>query len=86
MRHNSVADLIAVAQRLDGGAQTLIGDLEVATAGEFLEFGQREIRLHASGVAIHQQTNGAGWRDHGDLRVAETKFGAEQQRVVPTGQ
>ena len=86
VRHNSVADLIVVTQGLDGWAQTLIGDLEVAATREFLEFGQRKIWLDTSGVAIHQQTNGAGWGDHGHLRVAETKLGSKQQRIVPTRQ
>ena len=86
VRHNAVADFIAVTQRLDGGAQTLIGNLEVAAAREFLELGQRKIWFDAGGVAIHEQTNGASWRNDGDLRVAETKFGSKQQRVVPTCQ
>ena len=86
VRHNAVADFIAVTQRFNSGAQTLIGNLEVAAASEFLELGQRKIWFNTSGVAIHEQTNCASWRNDGDLRVAETKFGSEQQCIVPTCQ
>ena len=68
------------AQRLGHGA---VDDLEVAAAGELLEFHQREIRLDAGGVAIHHQANGAGRRHHGGLRVAEAVGLAELERLVP---
>ena len=53
-------------RRLDA----LVGDLEVAAAGELLELDQREIGLDAGGVAIHQQPDGAGRGEQGGLGVA----------------
>ncbi len=60
----------AVAEVFQGRFDTLVGDLEVAAAGEFLELHQREVRLDAGGVAVHQQADGAGRRQQGRLRVA----------------
>ena len=60
----------AIAERAQRRGHRLVDDLEVAAAGELLEFHQREVRLDAGGVAIHDQTNGAGRRHHGGLRVA----------------
>ena len=69
-------------QRLGHGA---VDDLEVAAAGELLELDQREVRLDAGGVAVHDQADGAGRRDHRDLGVAEAVGLAERQRLVPGG-
>ena len=68
------------AQRLRHGA---VDDLEIAAAGELLELDQREIRLDAGGVAVHDEADGAGRRDHGRLGVAEAVLGAERERAVP---
>ena len=70
------------AQRLGHGA---VDDLPVAAAGELLEFHQREIRLDAGGVAIHDEANGAGRRHHRGLRVAVAIDLAEFERPVPGG-
>ena len=68
------------AQRFRHGA---VDDLEVAAAGELLEFHQREVGLDAGGVAIHHQADGAGRRDHARLRVAIAVRFAERERAVP---
>ncbi len=39
-----------------------VDDLPVAATGELLELHQREVRLDAGGVAIHDQADGAGRR------------------------
>src|SRR5262249_2362856 len=47
-----------------------IDDLEIAAAGQLLEFDQRKIRLDARGIAIHHQADGTRWSDYSDLGVA----------------
>ena len=44
---------------------------------------EREIGLDAGGVAIHHEADGAGGREHGDLRILVAEFFAERERVVP---
>ena len=70
------------AQRLRHGA---VDDLEVAAAGELLELHQREVGLDAGGVAVHDQADRAGRRDHGRLRVAVAVLLAELDGAVPGG-
>ena len=79
VRQRAVADRIgldlgnigfAVAERAQCGGHRLVDDLEVAAAGELLEFDQREIRLDAGGVAIHHEADGAGRRHDGGLGIA----------------
>ena len=60
-----------------------VDDLEVAAAGELLEFDQREIGLDPGGVAIHHQADGAGRSDDGDLGIAVAVLLAELERAVP---
>ncbi|CCC97391.1 protein of unknown function [Azospirillum baldaniorum] len=77
-------DLVGgVAQRAQGLRHQTVDDLEVAAAGQLLELHQREVRLDARGVAIHDQTNGAGRGDHRGLGVAEAVLLAQFQRHVP---
>ena len=66
-------------RRVDG----LIDDLEVAAAGQLLEFDQREVGLDTGRVAIHHQTDGAGRSDHDGLGVAITGDFADRERIVP---
>ncbi len=92
VRERAVADRIgfdlgdiafAVAERAERLRHRLVDDLEVAAAGELLELHEREVGLDAGGVAIHDQTDRAGRRDHGGLRVAEAVLLAELERAVP---
>ena len=62
--------LLVVAERAQGLGHGAVDDLEIAAAGELLELDQREVGLDAGGVAIHDEADGAGRRDHRDLRVA----------------
>ena len=75
--HDVVDLVVAVAERRQGFRHAAVDDLEIAAAGELLELHQREIGLDAGGVAIHQEADRAGRRDHGRLRVAEAIGGAE---------
>src|SRR5262249_4584599 len=67
-------------QRFRNGA---IDNLEIAAAGELFELDQREIRLNAGGVAIHYEADGAGRRDHRDLRIAKAVLLAERKCAFP---
>ena len=62
-----------------------VDDLEIATAGQLLEFHDGEIRLDPGGVTIHHQTNGAGRGDHSCLRVAIAMCLALFNSAVPGG-
>ena len=81
---DDVGDLLLVvtqsAQSLGHGA---VDDLEIAAARELLELDQREVGLDAGRVAIHHEADGAGRRDHRDLRVAIAVRLAERERVAP---
>ncbi len=74
---------LAVAHVLEGWRDRLVGDLEVAAAGQLLELHQREVRLDAGRVAVHQQADRAGRREQRRLGVAVAVLVAEQQRAVP---
>src|SRR4026209_526927 len=63
--------------------QALVDDLEVAAARELLELDQREVRLDAGGVAIHDEPDGAGGGQHRDLGIAVAELLAEADRAVP---
>jgi hypothetical protein len=75
--------LLVVTQRRQRRPERLVGDLEVAAAGQLLELHQREVRLDAGRVAVHQQADRAGRRDHGRLGVAEPVRLATLERIVP---
>ena len=68
------------AQRIRHAA---IDDLQHAAAGEQFVFHERDVGFDAGRVAIHQERNGAGRREHGDLRVAIAVLPALGQRAVP---
>ena len=75
----------AVAERAQRVRDGAVDDLEVAAAGELLELHEREVGLDAGGVAIHDEADRAGRRDHGRLRVAVAVRLAERERPVPGG-
>ena len=62
-----------------------IDDLEIATAGQFLEFHNGEIWLDPSGVTIHYQTDCSGRGDHSGLRIAIAMCLAQRHGLVPRG-
>ena len=87
MAHGIGDDLLdllgVVAQRAERFRHRLVDDLEVAAASELLELHQREVRLDAGGVAIHDQADRAGRRDDGRLGVAVAVLLAQRDREVP---
>ena len=76
---------LGVAERAQRFRHGAVDDLEVAAAGELLELDQREVGLDAGGVAIHDQADRAGRRDHGRLRIAVAMLLAELDGAVPGG-
>jgi hypothetical protein len=72
-----------VAEHAQRFRHRAVDDLEIAAAGKLLELHQREVGLDAGGVAVHHQADGAGGRDHRDLRIAVAVLLAERERAVP---
>src|SRR3954462_7511113 len=66
-------------RRLDA----LVGDLEIASAGELLEFYESEIGLHPGRIAVHQQPDCAGWSKQGRRAVPVAVSFALSERAVP---
>ena len=60
-----------------------VDDLEVTATGELLELHEREVRFDTGRVAIHHETDRAGRRDHGCLRIAIAMLFTECERFVP---
>jgi len=76
---------IVIAERAQGLRHGAVDDLEIAAAGELLEFDQREIGLNAGRVAIHDEADRAGRRDDGRLCVAIAVALAHRNGEVPSG-
>ncbi len=92
LRQRAVADGIdldlgdfggRVAEHAQRFRHRAVDDLEVAAAGELLEFDEREVGLDAGGVAVHDQADGAGRRHHRHLRIAEAVRRALLDHAVP---
>ena len=81
---DDVVDLARrVAELAKRHRQALVDDLEVAAARQLLELDQREVGLDAGRVAVHDEADGAGGREHRDLGVAVAVDLAERERAVP---
>ena len=61
----------------------MVDDLEIAATGELLELDQCKIGFNTCGVAIHEKTNGSGWRQHTGLSIAVAVSLATLQGQVP---
>src|SRR5665213_2495754 len=74
MTHSIVDDGFNLIGLIAQGAKCfghgLVDDLEITTACQLLELHQSKVWLNSRGVAIHHQTNGAGWGNHSGLGVA----------------
>ena len=81
MRFDLLADCNRGAAAPADGA---IHDLQHAAAGEQFVFHQRDVGLDPGRVAIHQERDRAGRREHGDLRVAITVLLPSSQRADPS--
>ena len=81
---HDVVDLLGrVAERGERARHHAVDDLEVAAARQLLELDQREVGLDAGGVAVHDQADRAGRRDHRGLGVAIAVRLAPLERLVP---
>ena len=83
IRNNFLGLCRAITQFCQCGRYRLVDDFEITATGQFLKFHQCEIWFDACGVTIHHQTNGARWRNHGNLRVAVTVLFTQRYRFVP---
>src|SRR5580700_862210 len=78
------ADLfVRVAELMQRGINRLIDDLEIAAAGELLEFYQREVGLDAGRITVHHEPYGAGRSGYGDLSVTISSDFADGECFVP---
>ena len=73
-----------VAERCSACWHRAIDDLQHAAAGEQLVFHQRDVGLDAGRVAIHEEGDRAGRREHGDLRVAIAVLLTESRAPIPS--
>src|SRR5437016_11415970 len=75
--------LVRVAELEQRGWHRLVDDLDHTAAHQLLVLDQRQVRLDAGRVAVHHEADGAGWREHRDLRVAVAELLAVCERFVP---
>ncbi len=74
---------LAVAQAAKGVRHAAIDDFQHAAARQQFIFDQGDVRLDAGGVAVHEEGDGAGGGQDGDLGVAIAGFLAAFQGAVP---
>ena len=75
--------LVAVAERLQRQRDRPVDDRHLPAADELLELDQREVRLDAGRVAVHQEADRARRSQHRRLRVAVAVLLAGGDRLVP---
>ena len=80
---DGVGLVVGVAQLEERGGHGVVHDLDHAAADQLLVLHQRQVRLDAGGVAVHHEADGAGGRQHRDLRVAIAELLAVLQSFVP---
>ena len=61
---------VGVAERLQRQRHRAVDDRHLPAADQLLELDEREVGLDAGRVAVHQERDRAGGRQHGRLRVA----------------
>src|SRR5690606_4470693 len=74
---------LAIAERAQRLGHGLVDDLEVTAARELLELHKRNVWLDARRVAIHDETDRPGRRDHRRLRIAIAVLLAKLERAIP---
>ena len=74
---------VVVTERLQRQRDRLVGDRHLAATDELLELDEREVRLNAGRVAVHQERDRAGWREHRCLSVAVAVTLAYLDRFIP---
>ena len=73
----------SVAEAAQRGLHGLVHDLQHAAACEQLVFHERDVGLDARRVAVHEESDRAGRREDGDLRVAVAVFFPEGKCGIP---
>ena len=74
---------LGVAERLQGERDGAVDDRHLPAADELLELDEREVGLDAGRVAVHQERDRPGRREHGGLGVAVAVALAELDGLVP---
>jgi hypothetical protein len=74
--------IVAVSEPIDAEV-TPLGDSDDSRSLQILWVPPREVRLEAGGVAIHDQADRAGRRDHRGLRIAIAVQHAERDGLIP---
>src|SRR5207245_8532234 len=74
----------AVAQAPERLRHGTVHNLQHAAPGEQFVFHQRDVRFHPGGVAVHEEGDGAGRREHRDLGISIALLPSEGERPVPT--
>ncbi len=77
--------LVGVAERLQRQRHGPVDDRHLAAADELLELDQREVGLDAGRVAVHQEADRPGRREHRRLRVAIAVAIALLDGLIPGG-
>src|SRR5512132_2567930 len=75
--------LLGIAELAQSRRHHAIDDLEIATASELLELHQSEVGLDAGGVAVHDEADRSGRRNHSRLGITETVFASKLDRLLP---
>ena len=80
---NSLNFFGAIAKGAKANRHRAVDDFKITTTCKFFEFDQRKIRLDPGGITIHDQTDGACWRDDRCLGIAIAVFFTQFQCPVP---
>src|ERR671922_174762 len=72
-----------VAERRERQRHRLVDDRHLTAADQLLELDEREVRLDAGRVAVHQEGDRPGGGEHRRLRVAVAVLLAERDGLVP---
>src|SRR5450756_1718962 len=83
VRDDVLDGFFTVAQAAQGIRHAAVDDLQHAATGEQFVFHQGNVRFDTSRIAVHEEGDGAGRREHGDLRIAIAVLFAFGERTVP---
>ena len=82
---DGVGLIVIVSQLEQRRGHGVVHDLDHAAADQLLVFHQRQVGLDAGGVAIHEESDGAGGSENGDLGIAVAELLAVGESFVPAG-
>src|SRR5262249_21356844 len=75
--------LVRVSETEERARYSVVDDLDHAATDQLLVFHEREVGFDARGITVHHESDGAGWREHCDLRVAVAMGLAVVEGLVP---